>query len=51
LLKILCDDNDKMVRMRLAENRSAPKEIISLLLNDTDFDVRKAAQANLGDRE
>ncbi|MDP2851275.1 MAG: hypothetical protein Q8O20_09420 [Sulfuricurvum sp.] len=50
LLKILCDDNDKMVRMRLAENRSAPKEIITLLLNDTDFDVSKAAQANLGER-
>lgn len=50
LLKILCDDNDKMVRMRLAENRAAPKEIITLLLNDTDFDVSKAAQANLGER-
>ena len=49
-LKILCDDNDKMVRMRLAENRSAPKEIIESLLGDTDPDVGKAAKANLGDR-
>jgi len=50
LLKILCDDNDKMVRMRLAENRSAPKDIISGLLNDTDPDVVKAAETNLGER-
>ena len=50
LLKILCDDNDKMVRMRLAENRAAPKEIIESLLGDTDPDVSKAAQANLGER-
>ncbi|MDD2267864.1 hypothetical protein [Sulfuricurvum sp.] len=50
LLKILCDDNDKMVRMRLAENRAAPKEIIASLLKDTDPDVSKAAEANLGDR-
>ncbi len=50
LLKILCDDNDKMVRMRLAENRSAPKEIIESLTGDTDPDVSKAAKANLGER-
>ncbi len=50
LLKILCDDNDKMVRMRLAENRAAPKDIIESLLGDTDPDVSKAAHANLGER-
>ena len=50
LLKILCDDNDKMVRMRLAENRAAPKDIITSLLKDTDPDVSKAAEANLGER-
>ncbi len=50
LLKILTDDNDKMVRMRLAENRAAPKEIITLLLQDADHDVCKAAEANLGER-
>ncbi|MDD2837741.1 MAG: hypothetical protein AB7U44_02960 [Sulfuricurvum sp.] len=50
LLKILCDDNDKMVRMRLAENRAAPKEVITLLLQDTDPDVSKAAEVNLGER-
>jgi len=36
-----------MVRMRLAENRAAPREIIESLLKDTDIDVTKAAQANL----
>ncbi|MCK9373907.1 MAG: hypothetical protein M0P91_12000 [Sulfuricurvum sp.] len=50
LLKILADDNDKMVRMRLAENRAAPIDIIERLLNDNDIDVSKAAAANLGSR-
>lgn len=50
LLKILCDDNDKMVRMRLAENRFAPQEIVANLLNDTDPDVSKAAETNLKER-
>lgn len=50
LLKVLADDNNKMVRMRLAENRSAPKEVVSLLLKDTDPDVAKAAEVNLGER-
>jgi hypothetical protein len=47
---VLADDNDKMVRMRLAENSGAPKEIVALLLNDTDPDVAKAAEVNLGAR-
>lgn len=51
LLKILVDDNDKMVRMRLAENRGAPSEIIESLLNDIDIDVTKAARANLDSRK
>jgi hypothetical protein len=51
LLKILSDDNDKMVRMRLAENRAAPRDIIERLLSDQDTDVTKAAAANLGSRE
>lgn len=50
LLKILADDNDKMVRMRLAENRAAPRDIIERLLNDTDVDVTKAADANIKSR-
>jgi hypothetical protein len=36
--------------MRLAENRSAPKDIVTLLLNDTDPDVCKAAKSNLEER-
>lgn len=51
LLKILTDDSDKMVRMRLAENRAAPSDIIALLLQDHDGDVIKAAQANLDSRQ
>lgn len=51
LLKILVDDNDKMIRMRLAENRGAPSEIIESLLNDIDIDVTKAARANLDSRK
>jgi hypothetical protein len=47
LLKILVDDNDKMVRMRLAENRGASRDVIESLLNDSDIDVTKAARANL----
>ncbi len=50
LLKILTDDSDKMVRMRLAENRSAAPDIITMLLNDSDTDVAKAAEINLKER-
>jgi len=50
LLKILANDNDKMVRMRLAENRGASTEIVSILLTDVDVDVAKAARANLDTR-
>ena len=50
LLKILADDSDKMVRMRLAENRSASSEIIASLMKDDDPDVAKAAEINLNER-
>ncbi len=50
LLKILSLDNDKMVRMRLAENHAAPKEIITSLLDDNDPDIAKAAEINLRER-
>ncbi|MDQ1299100.1 MAG: hypothetical protein QG558_1639 [Campylobacterota bacterium] len=39
LLRILADDNDKMVRMRLAENRGAPHDIVESLLKDSDVAV------------
>ncbi len=47
LLHILSDDNDKMVRMRLAENTSATKQILEKLLQDSDENVVKAAKSNL----
>jgi len=47
LLKIFVNDVDKMVRMRLAENPSATKEILSELLTDSDPNVSKAAELNL----
>ena len=50
LLKILVNDNDKMVRMRLAENHHASSEIIEQLLRDQDPDVAKAAELNLQER-
>jgi hypothetical protein len=50
LLKILSDDSDKMVRMRLAENRAAPKEVLEQLLEDGDPNVAKAAEVNLKER-
>jgi hypothetical protein len=36
--------------MRLAENRGASTEIVSILLTDVDVDVAKAARANLDTR-
>ncbi len=48
LLKILSSDNDKMVRMRLCENSATSKEVLESLLQDTDPEVVKAAEINLG---
>ena len=47
LLHILCDDSDKMVRLRLAENSAAPKELLKKLANDLDPNVAKAAELHL----
>ncbi|MDH5465198.1 MAG: hypothetical protein OEW60_06175 [Thiovulaceae bacterium] len=47
LLHILCDDSDKMVRLRLAENSAAPKEILEKLVKDLDPNVAKAAELHL----
>ncbi|WP_345975974.1 hypothetical protein [Sulfurimonas sp. HSL3-7] len=47
LLKIFVNDVDKMVRMRLAENPSATKEILTDLLEDSDPNVSKAADIKL----
>jgi hypothetical protein len=47
LLKILADDSDKMVRLRLAENPSATKDILTKLTTDGDPDIAKAATIHL----
>jgi hypothetical protein len=36
-----------MVRMRLAENSNAPKDILQKLTQDSDANVAKAASVNL----
>ena len=51
LLKVFVNDADKMVRLRLAENPSAGKEILTMLLQDTDLNVSKAAEVNLAKLE
>lgn len=49
LLKIFVNDVDKMVRMRLAENPNAGKEILTALLEDSDPNVSKAAETKLNE--
>jgi hypothetical protein len=49
LLNILCDDSDKMVRLRLAENSAVPKPILIKLSKDMDIDVAKAAEIKLAE--
>lgn len=51
LLKIFVNDSDKMVRMRLAENPNAGKEILTALLEDSDPNVSKAAETKLKEVE
>jgi len=48
LLKILSDDSDKMVRLRIVENKTSTKEILEKLANDKEIDVSKAAIKRLG---
>jgi hypothetical protein len=43
----LADDRDKMVRLRVAENPSTPKDVLERLLKDGDENVYKAAQHHL----
>jgi len=51
ILKVLSDDKDKMVRMRLAENRSATEDILNKLLKDSDENVAKASEVNLREKK
>ena len=43
LLHVLADDSDTMVRMRVLENASCPKEVCEKLLGDSAPNVREAA--------
>lgn len=47
LLAVLADDSDKMVRLRVADNPSAGRDILTKLQGDADLDVSKAAEINL----
>jgi hypothetical protein len=47
ILKVLSNDRDKMVRLRVAENRLASKDILTSMLDDEDKDVAKAAEIKL----
>ncbi len=47
ILKVLSSDRDKMVRLRVAENRSTPKDLLASMVDDEDKDVAKAAEIKL----
>ena len=47
LLNVLIGDNDKMVRLRVAENPSSTKEILEKLSKDANTDVSIAAKKRL----
>lgn len=47
LLKVLADDVDKMVRLRVAENAASTQEVLQKLSHDNDADVAKASQLRL----
>ncbi len=50
IFKVLSDDKDKMVRMRLAENRAVSVDILKKLQKDSDESVVKAAEVNCRER-
>ncbi|MDD5360276.1 MAG: hypothetical protein PHI79_03820 [Sulfurovaceae bacterium] len=50
LLNVLAGDNDKMVRLRVAENPSVSTEILESLLDDGEPNVAKAAEVKLGEK-
>lgn len=51
ILKILVSDNDKMVRLRLAENENISEDILDKLCDDLDPDVAKAAKIHKDRKE
>jgi hypothetical protein len=50
LLKILANDQDKMVRLRVADNPSCTQEILQKLVDDVEIDVQKASKIHLKER-
>lgn len=50
ILKILASDSDKMVRLRVVENKSCPQEILEKLVNDTEMNIQKASKIHLKER-
>lgn len=47
ILKLFINENDRMARLRVAENIGCSKEVLELLLKDNDNGVRVVAQRRL----
>lgn len=48
LLTVLASDSDKMVRLRVVDNPSATKELLTSMLEDSEADILKAIEIRLG---
>lgn len=46
-LKVLSDDSDKMIRLRVIENPSCTKDICEKLLNDPEQNIQQGAHSKL----
>lgn len=51
LLTVLAGDSDKMVRLRVVENPSSTKELLSSMMDDNEPDIIKAIEIKLGSNE
>ncbi len=51
LLKVLCMDKDKLVRLRVVDNPSCTREILEGMLDDSEADIVKAAEIKLGEMQ
>lgn len=49
LLKVLANDSDKMVRLRVVDNPSASRELLTSMLEDNEKDILKAIEIRLGE--
>jgi len=50
LLTVLAGDSDKMVRLRVVDNPTASRELLTSMLEDTEKDIIKAIEIRLGER-